>query len=111
LSLRHSTRRGRCSDLEIEASVSNRDIGFVSAGQEAEIKVDAFNFARYGRIHGKASSISRGAVVYDRRESRATAPTGDIETARPECASLQKSRPDPAGSLAILSRRSFGTGR
>src|SRR5215467_4996789 len=36
------------SRLEIEAMVSNRDIGFVHAGQEAEIKVDTFNFTRYG---------------------------------------------------------------
>jgi hemolysin D len=31
------------SQLEIEAMVSNRDIGFVHPGQEAEIKVDTFN--------------------------------------------------------------------
>src|SRR5712671_3565882 len=35
------------SRLEIEALVSNRDIGFVHAGQKAEIKVDTFNFTRY----------------------------------------------------------------
>ena len=32
------------SHLEIEAMVSNRDIGFVYAGQEAEIKIDTFSF-------------------------------------------------------------------
>src|SRR6476659_6205089 len=31
------------SRLEIEAMVSNRDIGFVHAGQQAEIKIDTFN--------------------------------------------------------------------
>src|SRR6476469_9046650 len=36
------------SRLEIEAMVSNRDIGFVYPGQEAEIKIDTFNFTRYG---------------------------------------------------------------
>jgi len=30
------------SRLEIEAMVSNRDIGFVQVGQEAEIKVQTF---------------------------------------------------------------------
>jgi hemolysin D len=30
--------------LEIEARISNRDIGFVPVGQVAEIKVDTFNF-------------------------------------------------------------------
>jgi hemolysin D len=37
------------SRLEIEAMVSNRDIGFVHSGQEAEIKIDTFNFTRYPR--------------------------------------------------------------
>jgi hemolysin D len=40
------------SRLEIEAMVQKRDIGFVRAGQEAEIKVDTFNFTKYGLLHG-----------------------------------------------------------
>ena len=50
------------ADLEIEAMVSNRDIGFVSRGQEAEIKVDTFNFTRYGLLHGHVLSVSGDAV-------------------------------------------------
>ena len=49
------------SQLEIEAMVSNRDIGFVHPGQEAEIKVDTFNFTRYGLLHGKVLSVSQDA--------------------------------------------------
>jgi hypothetical protein len=30
--------------------VSNKDIGFVHAGQEAEIKIDTFDFTKY-RLH------------------------------------------------------------
>src|SRR6202000_810824 len=56
--------------LEIEAMVSNRDIGFVAAGQEAEIKVDTFNFTRYGLLHGAGVSVSQGGVVLDRRQDR-----------------------------------------
>ena len=41
------------SGLEIEAMVSNRDIGFVRPGQEAAIKVDTFNFTRYGLRKGE----------------------------------------------------------
>jgi len=33
--------------------VSNRDIGFVHTGQDAEIKIDTFNFTRYGLLHGQ----------------------------------------------------------
>jgi hemolysin D len=42
------------SRLEIEAMVPNRDIGFVHAGQPAEIKVDTFNFTKYGLLHGES---------------------------------------------------------
>jgi hemolysin D len=53
--------------------VSNRDIGFVFAGQDAEIKVDAFNFTRYGLLHGRVQSISRDAIARDRHEEAARA--------------------------------------
>lgn len=51
------------SHLEIEANVSNRDIGFVTVGARAEIKIDTFNFTRYGLRHGTVLSISRDAIV------------------------------------------------
>ena len=51
------------SHPEIEAMVLNRDIGFVHPGQSAEIKVDAFNFNRYGLIEGKVISISPDAIT------------------------------------------------
>jgi hemolysin D len=58
------------SRLEIEAMVSNSDIGFVHAGQEAEIKVDTFNFTRYGLVHGRVLSVSQDAVIRDRQQDR-----------------------------------------
>jgi len=54
------------SRLEIEAMVSNRDIGFVSAGQEAAIKIDTFNFTRYGLLHGTILGISQDAITRDK---------------------------------------------
>src|SRR5262249_56109911 len=59
------------SRLEIEAMVSNRDIGFVRSGQEAEIKVDTFNFTRYGLLRGEVLSVSRDAIVRDKPQDRA----------------------------------------
>src|SRR5262249_8426640 len=53
------------SHLEIEAMVSNRDIGFVHAGQHVEIKVDTFDFTRYGLLHGKVLSVSQDAITRD----------------------------------------------
>lgn len=46
------------SRLEIEAMVSNRDIGFVHEGQLAEIKIETFNFNRYGLLLGEVLSVS-----------------------------------------------------
>ena len=54
------------SRLEIEAMISNRDIGFVEPGQSAEIKVDTFNFTRYGLIHGNVVSMSQDAIIRDK---------------------------------------------
>lgn len=51
--------------LEVEAMISNRDIGFVHAGQEAQVKIDTFNFTRYGLLHGRVLSVSRDAIVRD----------------------------------------------
>jgi len=50
------------SRLEVEALVLNKDIGFVEEGQEAEIKVDTFNFTKYGLIEGKITGLSNDAV-------------------------------------------------
>ncbi len=58
------------SRLEIEALVSNSDIGFIHAGQDAEIKIDTFNFTRYGLLHGRVLSISQDAVIRDRQQDR-----------------------------------------
>jgi hemolysin D len=58
------------SRLEIEAMVSNRDIGFVRSGQKAEIKVDTFNFTRYGLLRGEVLSVSQDAVIRDRQQDR-----------------------------------------
>ena len=53
------------SRLEIEAMVGNRDIGFVHAGDAVEIKVDTFDFTRYGLLHGQVLSISQDAITRD----------------------------------------------
>jgi hemolysin D len=53
------------SRLEVEAMISNRDIGFVSVGQQAAVKIDTFNFTRYGLLQGKVGSFSKDAIVRD----------------------------------------------
>ena len=48
--------------LQVDALVANLDIGFVSIGQDAAIKVDAFPFTRFGVVHGKVARIATEAV-------------------------------------------------
>src|SRR5262249_17378574 len=54
------------SHLEAEAMVSNRDIGFVQPGEAAQVKIDTFNFPRYGLLHGEVVSVSQDAIVRDK---------------------------------------------
>ena len=51
--------------LEIEATLASRDVGFVHDGQEAEVKVEAFDFTRYGLLHGTVTAVSRDTITED----------------------------------------------
>lgn len=65
--------------LVVEAMVQNRDVGFVHAGQTARIKVDAFDFTRYGLIDGTVLDVTRDAMSQDgtsRKEQRPGADSG-----------------------------------
>ena len=48
--------------MEIEAWLENKDRGFVYEGQSAEIKVEAFNFQKYGTLPAKVILVSPDAV-------------------------------------------------
>jgi len=45
--------------LEIEARVLNKDIGFVHKGQQVNVKVDTFNFTKYGAIPGVIKHLAQ----------------------------------------------------
>ena len=48
--------------IEVEALLPNRDIGFVNEGQLAQVKVDTFNFTKYGLVDAELVTISNDAV-------------------------------------------------
>ncbi len=50
------------SEVEVEAQVLNRDIGFVHEGQKVRVKLEAYPFTDYGYIDGIVENISRDAV-------------------------------------------------
>lgn len=53
--------------VEVEARVSNKDIGFVHEGQTAMVKVETFDFTKYGLIEGVVRKVSRDAVLDERQ--------------------------------------------
>jgi hemolysin D len=72
------------SHLEIEAMVSNRDIGFVHVGQAAEVKVDTFSFTRYGLLHGEVINVSQDAITRDKPQDKSSDKAPGTETTSSE---------------------------
>ena len=55
--------------LLIEARVIPKDIGFLHPGQEAIIKISAYDFSIYGGLHGKVEHISADTTADQRGNS------------------------------------------
>jgi len=70
--------------LEVDAMISNRDIGFVHIGQDAQIKIDTFNFTRYGLLHGQILSVSQDAIIRDVPPDKTKEDRGGAEGASSE---------------------------
>lgn len=48
--------------VQVEALLRNQDIGFLREGQVAQVKVDTFNFTKYGLIDARVEDISNDAM-------------------------------------------------
>jgi hemolysin D len=55
------------ADVTAEVTMENKDVGFVSVGQSAEIKLETFPFTRYGTIPAVVSRVSADAVNDEKR--------------------------------------------
>lgn len=53
--------------VEVEAMLENKDIGFVKAGQDVAVKIETFNYTKYGLIDGKVKSVSFDAIQDEKR--------------------------------------------
>ncbi|NEO66198.1 MAG: HlyD family efflux transporter periplasmic adaptor subunit, partial [Moorea sp. SIO4G2] len=58
------------SSLIAKVYLTNRDIGFVEAGMETEVRVDSFPFSEFGDVKGKVLSIGSDALPPDPAELR-----------------------------------------
>lgn len=54
-------------DLVVEALVLNKDVGFVSRGDEVIVKLEAYPFTRYGTLEGRVTEVSPDAIVDEKR--------------------------------------------
>ena len=53
--------------VEVEAFLENKDIGFVEEGQSAAVKIDAFEYTKYGTIDAHVTHVSRDAIQDDKK--------------------------------------------
>lgn len=53
--------------LQMDARILNKDIGFVESGHPVRIKVDAFEFTRYGHIDGRLQWVGSDAMVDEQK--------------------------------------------
>ena len=48
--------------IQLKAKVENKDIGFIKVGMPVAIKIDTFNFQKYGLIDGNVTKIAPNAL-------------------------------------------------
>ncbi len=52
----------RQHQVEVEAFIENKDVGFVTEGQRAQVKIETFDYTKYGTVSGRVSHVSRDAI-------------------------------------------------
>lgn len=52
------------SPLLVKATVLNKDIGFVRENMPVSVKVDTFDFQKYGIIHGVVKKVSKDSIEH-----------------------------------------------
>jgi hemolysin D len=57
----------RSDKVEVEAFVENKDIGFVQEAQTAEVKIDAFEYTKYGTVPARVTHVSRDAIEDEKK--------------------------------------------
>jgi hemolysin D len=55
------------AEVTAEVSIANIDIGFVSAGQTAEVKLETFPYTRYGTVMATVKLVTADAVTDEKK--------------------------------------------
>ncbi len=70
--------------LIAEAKVPSADIAFIAIGQDASIKLDAYDSSIYGALHGKVSYISSDTLTEDTKQGPFSYYRVRIQLSQPE---------------------------
>jgi hemolysin D len=54
-------------EVEIEAMLDNKDVGFVREGQKAQVKIDTFDYTKFGTIGAQVVHVSADAIPQDQK--------------------------------------------
>lgn len=60
----------RVGELIVEAKIPSSDIAFVAIGQDASVKLDAYDSSIFGAMHGKVSYISPDVLIEETRQGQ-----------------------------------------
>ncbi|MEX3846508.1 MULTISPECIES: HlyD family type I secretion periplasmic adaptor subunit [unclassified Paraburkholderia] len=55
------------SKVEVEAFIESKDVGFVREGQSAAVKIDAFEYIKYGTVAARVTHVSHDAIKDEKR--------------------------------------------
>jgi hemolysin D len=64
-----ASQRQKQTQLTAEVSIANQDIGFVNAGQMAEVKLETFSYTMYGTVQAKVDVVTADAVTDEKKGS------------------------------------------
>lgn len=65
--------------IEIEARIENQNVGRVQVGQAVAVKVDAFDFTKYGLAEGRVKLISRDSIAPQEAQPKSPAAAQQAE--------------------------------
>ena len=92
------------SPIEIEAMIQNKDVGFVHQDDAAEIKIDTFNFTKYGLLHGKVLSVSGDSIQREK-------PPAQVNASEKAGGAAARTSEPPGQELLYAARVSLDTTR
>jgi hemolysin D len=63
--------------VEVEATLRNKDVGFVKEGLPVEVKITAFDYTKYGTVTGHVITVSRDAMEEKSESEKVTKDNDD----------------------------------